>query len=86
MSQVTTPADARTDTENNQHDDEICSACGGTATHTETYEVNGWINAASAYDSHDYECEDCGRTGTIGKGGRRYGILAAPEPTTDELH
>ncbi|QPL12268.1 CxxC motif protein [Halorubrum phage Hardycor1] len=61
-----------------------CRDCGGEAVHADTRRVNGWINEASAYDSHSYECVECGETGAVTERGDRTGILAPREGSHDE--
>ncbi len=59
---------------------ENCGECGGEVVHVATRTVNGWINEASAYDSHTFECLGCGRRGQKTDRGDRIGVLAPPEP------
>lgn len=61
-----------------------CSNCGGRAVYVETRTVNHWINEASAYDSHEYECADCGLGGSITETGSRSGVVASPPPSDDD--
>ena len=66
------------DESGNELENEICGECGGEAVHVDTRTVNGWINEASAYDKHNFECTGCGRTGSKNEKGDRLGILAPP--------
>jgi hypothetical protein len=43
-------------------------------------EVNGWINEASVYEVAEYECPECGGTGSIHESGGRLGVCATPKP------
>lgn len=55
---------------------ENCANCGGEVAHVETRRPNSWINEASAYDAHLFECLDCGRRGERTEHGDRTGVLA----------
>jgi len=59
-------------------EESTCGQCLGTATLQDVRTVNGWINAASAFKRAKYECEDCGRTGSVSETGERTGCMAAP--------
>lgn len=63
---------------------ETCTECGGEAVHVDTRTANSWVNEASAYDDHNYECLECGATGSRNEHGDRVGCLAAPEPIDDD--
>lgn len=57
-----------------------CNRCGGEALHVRTTTTNSWINSASAYDSYDYECVECGATGGDTENHERTGCVAVPVP------
>lgn len=62
-----------------EQDRRTCGECGGEAVHVDTRTVNGWINEASAYPVHNYECAECGSRGSWNaEDGERLGCLAPP--------
>jgi hypothetical protein len=87
-------ADEDDEDELGEETDEICGECYvdsdgedlGDVRHTGTARVNHWINEASAYDSHNFECATCGATGGRDEKGGVSGCVAPPElPEPSEI-